>query len=314
MAASVRADLDRLAGEDAVVAPLAALQATALEAAEEPGWDDGVPALGENRLAAGIPLLDGLTLAVDADRQRGLLRRLADVLAQRAVAEADRLRSVLRSESCDPLALLAASLTQDGEAIERLATGAGVEAGLLAVVAHAASLPLLLACGRRAEPLVRSAGWSEGFCPVCASWPTLAEVRGLAREYVLRCGRCASAWKGEQGRCAFCGNQDHQTLGYLAAEQERESRRAAVCDGCHAYLKAVTSLGALGPADLLLHDLRTLELDVAALEQEYVRPDGLGCELVVAVAPAEPTTEPPTNGQRGNGQHGERRGWRRWLG
>jgi FdhE protein len=168
------------------------------------------------------------------------------------------------------------------------------------VVAHTASLPLLLACGRRAEPVVRSAGWSEGFCPVCASWPTLAEVRGLAREYVLRCGRCACAWKGEQGRCTFCGNQDHQTLGYLAAEQERESRRAAVCDACRGYLKTVTSLGALAPADLLLHDLRTLELDVAALEQEYARPDGLGCDLAVALAPA-----PHLN---------ERRGWRRWLG
>lgn len=307
MAATVRTDLDRLATEDVLVAPLAALQAVALEAAEEPGWDAGVPRLGENRLGDGVPLLHGLTLTVDPGRQQGLLVRLAETLARHDAAQADSLRSALQSDAVDPLDLLAASVAQDQAAIERLATQIGVEAGVLAVVGHTATLPLLLACGHRAEPLVRSAEWLGGFCPVCAAWPTLAEVRGLARDYVLRCGRCAGAWKGEQSRCGFCGNHDHQTLGYLAAEQERESRRAVLCDDCHGYLKSIASLGALGPADLLMHDLRTLELDVAALERGYERPDGLGFDLDVTLAPAEASPGSETSGQ-------ERRGWRRWLG
>jgi FdhE protein len=297
--------LERLAAEDQVVAPLAALQAVALSIADEPGWDAGLPALGANSLADGTPLLHGLTVTVERDRQQALLARLAATLAGRGSADGSRLSDQVRAGDLDALALLSAGLTHDTETIERLASAARVGADLLALLGHVATLPLLLACGRRAEPLIRSAAWPGSCCPVCAAWPILAEVRGLARDLVLRCGRCASAWRGQQGRCAFCGSQDHQTQGYLAAEQERESRRAAVCDACGGYLKTVSTLGALSPADLLVGDLQSLELDVAAMDQGYARPDGLGSELAMRVQ-AAPDDEPVR-------EAGAPRGWRRWL-
>ena len=42
---------------------------------------------------------------------------------------------------------------------------------------------------------------------------------------------------------------------------------------CRGYLKAVASLGALAPELLPLEDLGSVELDVAALEREYHRPE-----------------------------------------
>jgi FdhE protein len=301
-------DLERLAQTDTVAAPLASLQAVAIESADWPGWDWGVPPLGSSDSGDGAPLLHGLTLVVDADRQRALLVRLADTLARSGSADAAPLGALVRSETFDPLGLLAASLCHDAAALEAVAVQANVDGAALAVIAHTASLPLLLACGRRAARAVESLGWSRGSCPVCAAWPTLAEMRGLARDVFLRCGRCASGWRDHQRGCAFCGNRDHQTLAYFAGEQERESRRAEVCDGCHGYLKTMATLGPLSPADLLLRDLQSLELDVSALDHGYAQPDGLGWRLSVRVEAARSDEL-----QQREAREADRgRSWRRW--
>jgi FdhE protein len=301
-------DLERLAQTDAVVAPLASLQVVALGAAAWPGWDGGIPDLGGALPADGAPLLHGLTLVVEADRQRALLVRLADALAGAGGADAGPLGALLGSSAFDPLTLLSASLTQDTASLEALAARAGVDGAVLAVIAHTASLPLLLACGQRAAGMIESSGWSGGYCPVCAAWPLLAEMRGLARDLFLRCGRCASGWHRQQRGCAFCGNQDDQTQGYFAAEQERESRRAVICDGCNGYLKTVSTLGALAPSDLLSRDLQTLELDITALDDGYARPEGLGWPLAARVEAAQ-----SEDGARSETRDASRRrGWRRW--
>src|SRR5438128_968534 len=125
--AQTSTDLEHLACADAVVAPLASLQAVALEAAEQPGWDNAVPNFESSLLENGAPLLHGLTLDVDPGRQRALLGRLADVLARSGSSEARRLRAELASRRLDPLALLLASLTQDTAALQAVAVQAGIE-------------------------------------------------------------------------------------------------------------------------------------------------------------------------------------------
>jgi FdhE protein len=225
---------------------------------------------------------------VDVAAQRGLLLQLAAALKQSGAATGGRLAALFPDRAFDPLALLAASLTDDRSALATVAEGASVASAVLRVVAHVAALPLLLACGRRAAEATDGPVWQHGYCPVCGAYPTLAELRGLARDRVLRCGRCASGWPLEHDRCPFCDSRDQKAQGYFAAESERESRRAVTCEECHGYLKTVATLGPLTPPQLLLRDLETLELDVAVLEQGYQRPDGLGWPLTVAVQPAPP--------------------------
>jgi FdhE protein len=140
-----------------------------------------------------------------------------------------------------------------------------------------------VACGRRAAGARAAAPWPHGYCPTCAAWPLLAEVRGLARELILRCGRCGSAWPGEHRRCPFCGNREQHGQRYFAAEQERETRRAVTCDHCRGYVKVLATLGPLGQPEILLRDLESLELDVTALAHGYRRPNGLGWALSLEV-------------------------------
>jgi FdhE protein len=120
---------------------------------------------------------------------------------------------------------------------------------------------------------------------VCGGWPTLAEMRGLEREHWLRCGRCSAGWRYPQIRCVFCGEEEHEQRGYLAAESERESRRAMTCATCHGYLKTFATLAALSAADLLAKDLTSVELDLAALEADYRRPEAPGYRLELRIEP-----------------------------
>lgn len=275
-----------LAQKDPAVAPLAILQAEALSASADPSWERAVPTYSGGRLPRGVPLLHAQVLPVDAESVARLLQHLSKVASEASPAQVDPLRRALGSPEFDSLELLHASITAAGDRMARLAAWAGVQVELLSVVGHLASLPLLRACGRRAAPLLEGQPWQHGFCPVCAAWPTLAEMRGLERQRWLRCGRCGAGWQIAHQRCAYCGNDDHVTLGYLAADAERETRRAETCDRCHAYLKTFATLAALDPAEVGLQDLTTLELDVAALERGYSRPERPGFELQVRLEPA----------------------------
>jgi FdhE protein len=279
-------ELERLAATDPAVAPLARLQAVALRAAEDPAWDAGIPDLPGPGPEAAAPRLHGARLVVDGDRLRTLFRQLAATLDSGGHPEAARLGRLLASPELDPTAVLRASLVGDDTALEAVASPADADPAVLAVVAQAAALPLLAACGRRAAGPLAVEPWPHGYCPTCAAWPTLAELRGLARELVLRCGRCGSGWPGAHRRCPFCGHREQHTQRYFAPEQEREARRAVTCNGCQGYVKVLATLGPLGHPEILVRDLESLELDVTALEHGYRRPDGLGWDLTLAIEPA----------------------------
>ncbi|HEY3112037.1 MAG TPA: hypothetical protein VGL23_25000, partial [Chloroflexota bacterium] len=51
-------------------------------------------------------------------------------------------------------------------------------------------------------------------------------------------------------------------------------------------LKTISALGPASPAELAVQDLDTLELDVAALDRGYGRPEIPGFPLVVTLAPS----------------------------
>src|SRR5204862_549354 len=105
----------------------------------------------------------------------------------------------------------------------------------------------------------------------------------LERKRWLRCGRCGSGWEREWLRCPFCDEQSHEQLGYLAPEEGEATRKVEVCDSCKGYLKAHATVSALPPCAVLLEDLTTVPLDVAALDRGYRRPERPGYALEARV-------------------------------
>jgi FdhE protein len=272
--------LRNLADTDPAVAPMAMLQVEALVAATDPTWEHGVPQFERHRLAEGVPLLHGVDITVDGEHAVALVRRLAAAAAEHAGI---RVEHALGSEP-DAIELIATSITRDTDRLGQLADALAIEMSLLATLGSIAAVPVLQACRRRGSSLVADSGWDEAYCPICGGWPTLAEMRGLERQRWLRCGRCGAGWLFAGMVCVFCGCADHKDLGYLAPEGERDSRRAETCECCHSYLKTMATLGALQPEEVLLQDINSVELDIAAIQQGYGRPERQGFALELRLA------------------------------
>ena len=237
---------------------------------------DGSP----DRTAA-HPLLHGRELVINAPQVRDLLYRLVEISAADRESGSPALRGY-RPSADSLLFLLAASIRGDRVGLREHATTAGVDPGVLEILAQLAALPLLQACGR----LLRNqfpAAWPHGYCPVCGSWPLLGEFRSLDRTRRLRCGRCAADWRINWLRCPYCGETDHERLGSLVPEDKLQPVTVETCLECHGYVKTVTTLQAIPPFELLLWDLETVELDMTALDRGYARPGGAGFSVDVQI-------------------------------
>jgi FdhE protein len=76
---------------------------------------------------------------------------------------------------------------------------------------------------------------------------------------------------------------DHEELVSLVPEKSGATRVVDACKRCLGYLKSFTVLQGSPPARVILDDLASVDLDIAALEQGYKRPAGPGYSLDVAI-------------------------------
>jgi FdhE protein len=225
------------------------------------------------KLERGIPALSGEPIPVPAVLLRpALLRLCAELEGGGAGEAAANIRAAIEQERLDAGSLLTASLGRSRAAIQSGALHHGLSPDLLWLVAELATSPfahalqqavVVPACGHS------GAAWSHGYCPACGSWPALAEV--VARRRVLRCSFCAFAWDLEPCACVYCRNETG-TFVTAAPHQDRMDRRLEICGACGGYLKAL-DVNALSPFPLLaIADLETMDLDAAAIEKGYTRP------------------------------------------
>ena len=174
------------------------------------------------------------------------------------------------------------SLCQNWQTLRETAAEIAVDADALQAVAALVPVPFLQACHRRWRQLV-SPSWSEGYCPICGAWPALAEVRGIERSRYLRCGRCGASWQSRCLCCCYCGMTDHEKLVSLVPEKSGINAVIEACQRCHGYVKAFTTLQGSAPIKIMVDDLASVDLDIAALELGYRRPAGAGYALDVTI-------------------------------
>ena len=260
--------------------PWLAVMEEVLSEAANAKWDVLVP-VRTQRQEATVPLLAGLTLPLDASLVCRWTQNLFAVAAQSGTPEMSSLNYAKLSDS-NCLSLFEASLGQDRGSLRETAAEFAVDAGAFESVALMISVPLLQACERKWGEW-KSQSWTEGYCPVCGAWPTLAEVRGIERSQYFRCGRCGGGWHATCLFCPFCGMTDHNELASLVPEKSDSTGVVNVCKRCLGYVKTFTRLQGAAPAMIAVDDLASVDLDVAAVEQGYKRPEGLGYALNIAV-------------------------------
>jgi FdhE protein len=258
--------------------PLLALVEEALREVERPEWQAAVPAIAHADPGP-EPLLSGAVITL---ARRPIERWVRRVMATAAGAgpEAPFVETAT-ARRIDPLSLFQAAVAHDVDRLDDIARAAGDARGVLRGLAPVITLPLLQAC-RRAWTDQMPGTWPRGYCPTCGAWPSLAEIRGLDGARHLRCRCCGGDWATEWLRCPFCGEHDHTQLGSLISADSLEREKIEVCDRCHGYLKTITTFAPIRPEQVVLHDLATVVLDVAAVERGY-RPPSLRGPLAVRI-------------------------------
>jgi FdhE protein len=218
------------------------------------------------KMNAGVPLLRGEQ--VDFDRPS--LHRRWDTICRHHGSDAAR--SLALAAKLDPAALLGDVLAgrTRPEAVTARAESLGLDPALTATTLRLAAYPALARIAAQLADVRQAVAWQEGFCPTCGSYPLLGEYRGLDQARVLRCGMCASGWEFPRLRCPFCGNSDHRTMGYFHVEGEENRFQTATCDQCRGYVKMASTLSALTQVQLLVTDLATLHLDLAAGDRGFL--------------------------------------------
>jgi FdhE protein len=233
-----------------------------------------------DKLERGVPLLHREDVYLDDGFIRDVFGRLVNLLRSRpdTADKAADLAEAAYEHRLHVEHVIAEAFVNHPEHVEQVALLAGVNPELLATVAQLSARPILTAYARQLAPALRTAQWTRGYCPLCGGWPVLAEMRGAELLRHLRCGRCGADWTAGRLFCPFCGNDDHDSLGYLRVEGERRFR-VDVCRRCGGYLKAGNSFDPSPPEILALDDLASVHLDIAALERDHVRPSEPGFRL-----------------------------------
>jgi FdhE protein len=259
-------------------APWLAVIEEVLREIADPKWDAMVPPA--RRQQSKVPLLAEATLHPEKRSLGRMFQQLLRIAGRSATAKMATLQAVTYEE-LDVVALFRAAVNHESDRIKELASLVGADAEAFHAVAALLPMPFLHACNRRWKP---SESWIEGYCPVCGAWPAFAEIRGIERSRYLRCGGCGSEWQAHCLFCPYCGMTDHKELASLVPEQSGSRSVIDACNRCMGYLKAFTTLQGSPPAKVLLDDLASVELDCAAAERGYKRPQGAGYSLKATVA------------------------------
>ena len=127
--------------------------------------------------------------------------------------------------------------------------------------------------------VLRTDLWEGGNCPTCGEKPHFGMLRPEDGAKQLECWLCGTEWVHTRIKCPFCGNEDHEELGYFTVE-DSELCRVNHCQSCCQYYKVFDArkFHADGEIVLTIHNLATLAYDLLA-RQEGFKP-GSGLEWV----------------------------------
>ena len=228
-----------------------------------------------------VPLVAGATLVLEAATIARWSQQLMRAAYRSGAPKMSTLNDV-QQKRLNTVDLFKSSLCQNGKRLKEIAADFGVDADAFQAVALLIPVPFLHACNRGWASSVTES-WNEGYCPVCGAWPAFAEVRGIERSRYLRCGRCGGGWQAQCLSCSYCGMTDHEKLVSLVPEKSVSNAVIDACLRCRGYVKTFTTLQGSPPAKVMLDDLASVALDVAALEQGYKRPEGAGFSFDIKV-------------------------------
>jgi formate dehydrogenase maturation protein FdhE len=231
------------------------------------------PEQGRAKLANGIPVLRGEAFGIDDQAFRRRWNDVCAIVERHQQGDfGQRMRLCLSDGRLSPGELLGDVLSGQMNALHARVETLGLDSGLTITIFRLLLIPVLRPVNDAWLPARQGIRWQAGFCPTCGNWPMLGEMRGEARR-ILRCGLCTADWELPAKMCPYCGMTDAAFLRYFDVPGKDSKYRAAACDACRCYLKTVWTLLPLSGPRLLIADLASMHLDLAAPERGYSVPE-----------------------------------------
>jgi hypothetical protein len=253
-------------------------------------------------LAAGVPLLYGLSLDIDLQAAEGLMLRLLGGVA--ALAEPVRppgrfpswRRAPSQEQACDPAALaalkaaaleirgafesggiaidavLACASTGDAPGLAAAAREQRLDPDLLWILAQNCIKPALQSWRRQVHPAPEAISWPHGYCFLCGATAALGELQDNVQAKHLRCVQCGADWPFPVVQCLQCGNEKPGSRPHFYLDGVG-GRRVEACDACGSYHKVITAFTPTLPELLAVEDLCSLHLDFVAQQRGYLKAD-----------------------------------------
>lgn len=174
----------------------------------------------------------------------------------------------------------------DGEALEALASGAGLPPAVLAFALESVLGPVLRAAVLCMVPQhavspwdERPASWMQGWCPVCGASPSIGYLEektfdeknafasgGGGRKH-LHCSLCGTEWHFRRGACPSCGKEGSGTLEILRQTEGARGERVEWCTHCRTYSPVVDLRERDTRPDMDAQALSMMHLDMVAAEK-----------------------------------------------
>jgi FdhE protein len=198
--------------------------------------------LAKSRWAKGSPLLNRWDFPIDAAAALDFLSSIEKAIPQANLQLAHAYLSLKRSiaiHSKRPLEFWRRFLKHETDAREER-SGMDSEtdpASVLFLAVSAIRPSLELTARRLLETHTVPDSWLKGYCPACGSLPSLLYVCGEGARKAF-CSWCATRWDLQRLQCSFCENRHHESLGYIAVEEEPQNR-IVYCEICRFYFKQI---------------------------------------------------------------------------
>lgn len=127
--------------------------------------------------------------------------------------------------------------------------------------------PFMKLYARKVSIFYNPEEWHKSTCPVCGAKPALALLTREDKKRYLYCGLCEARWRFRRLGCPYC--LSHESKFFTV--DGKDQYRIYYCDGCQGYIKTVNeSMFMESNLDLFWEDIRTVHLDLLAMQEGYV--------------------------------------------
>jgi len=227
----------------------------------------------DKRREQGLPILDPDKLRFDENELGDLLQKLYSILLNYAADKSivpNRLLEAKESGELSLCELVRAIMANNKEYLRCVSEKTGEGEEEIIFFARAIASPFLNACARDINQKIDMDLIQANNCPICGGKPAMAKLRQKDGKRVLECSFCNTQWEFKRLRCPFCGNEDHNTLGFFFLE-EQSAYRIDKCDKCKRYIKTVDEQKKAEDKlkALTIEDVATLYLDILAQKEGY---------------------------------------------